>query len=191
MMKRLLRMLTMVSAMALMAVACGSTDSQSESATLSNTEAGEESGDGDDSSEGEEGGDDTVFDSDDIELPTDVGDIPGLSDECEAIANVFLSMSTAFLGGGAIDADLSSFDKLPGELQDDAATVVSALNKLYAGLESLGVDLSDPTALASLTADQAATFAQIGEGLDTAEFDEASENLSNYAEAECDQYDLG
>ena len=166
--------------MALMAVACGSSDSSGsldEFVTPSNAAAGD-SGDG-------------GSDSDGIELPTDVGDILGLSDECEAIANVFLSMSSAFLGGDALDADLGSLAGLPGDLQDDAALVVEVVNELYAGLDSLGIDLSDPAALASIAGDQAAEFGELADSLDTAEFEEASENLSAYAEAECDPFAQG
>jgi hypothetical protein len=179
MMARHLGVLIVVTAIAMVAMACGGGDADDVSRT--SAPPSETVGDGDGAGE-EHGGDDG-----DIRFPTDVGNIPGLSDECEAIVNVFLSVGSVFFGGGPTDANLSSFDELPGNLREDAAVVLGALDELYTELDKLGVDLSDPQAFTSLTQEQAAELAQIGEKLETPEFNEASDNLSAFAEAECDR----
>lgn len=163
-----------VGALALLATACGDDDSSTP------FDGGGFGADDDD-----EGGD--FGDLGDLELPGDVGDIPGLSDDCEAIANVFLSFSSAFFGGDPVDADSSRFDGLPGELRDDADIVVGALNELYEEFDRLGLDLSDPTAFATMTEEEAAAFGELSDNLDSAEVSDAMDNLEVYATAECDQ----
>ncbi|MDG2113025.1 MAG: hypothetical protein P8N02_10475, partial [Actinomycetota bacterium] len=95
-------------------------------------------------------------------------------------------MSSALFGGDPAEAGLSSFSGLPSDLQDDAAVVLNTLNEFYVAMDDLGLDLADSEAFASMTPQQAAAFSEIGEKLDTVEFSEASENLSAYADAECD-----
>ena len=121
-------------------------------------------------------------------IPVTVADVLGLSDECEAIANLFLAMVSVFSGGNPA-ASLSAIDGLPGNLQDDAEVMINAFNAYSEGLQNLGVDLSDPTSLASLTEAQQAEFQALSELVDTEEFNQASENLGAYGEAECADFD--
>lgn len=173
--KGYLRFLAMAAVIALVAAACG--------------DSGSSIGDADEAPEATSGGlfGDDGGDGDD-QPPVTVGNIPGLSGECEALINVFLSMGTIFTGGDFSGVNMDAFNDLPGDLQDDAATVVDTLNAYAQGLQDLGVDLSDPQAFVNLTPAQQAAFGGLAESVDSDEFNDAADRLSAYGEAECDQF---
>ncbi|MEE8330525.1 MAG: hypothetical protein V3R84_02040 [Acidimicrobiia bacterium] len=120
--------------------------------------------------------------------PLTVGNIPGLSDDCQALANVFLSFSGVFLGGDAPDINLDAISDLPGDLQADAALLIAGAQAYVDGLAELGVDLTDPTSLATLTEDQQQAFGDLADSIDTDEFNDAADRLSAYGEVECAEF---
>ena len=121
-------------------------------------------------------------------IPATIGDIPGLSDDCEALANVFLSFASIFSGGGVNIPDSSAFNDLPGNLQDDAEIVIGALSDWADGLADAGIDLTDPSSLASLTEAQQQQLQALSEAFDTTEINDALDRMSDYGEAECDTF---
>lgn len=188
-MKGYLKYLALVAVFALIATACGDSGSspfdEAADTAISTTE---DTGGGDDGGDDGGGG---FGDAGDDTIPVTVGNIPGVSGECEALLNVFLSMSRAFIGGEFVAVDLQSFSELPGDLQDDAALVVDTLNDFAEGLEDMGVDLTDPQWALALTPAQQQAFATLGETLDAEAFTNATDNLSAYGEAECEGFLLG
>jgi hypothetical protein len=167
--------------MALFFAACGDSGSSIDAlddATAA-TSGGDLGGGGDDG-----GG---LFGSDET-IPITVGNIPGLSNECEALVNVFLAFTNVFSGGQIQAPSLDVISGLPGDLQADAAIMIETMQAYADGLQELGIDLSDPLSFSSLTEEQQMAFGELSEAFDTEEFNAASERLSAYGEAECDQF---
>ncbi len=127
-------------------------------------------------------GDDTISIGD---LPTDVGNLPGVSGECEALLNLFLSIGGAFLGGEVSSLDSGALASLPGEIRDDAQVVSETLREFSETLQALGIDFADPSSLSSLTEAQQAELNALTESLDSEQFNAASDNLSAYGEQQC------
>ena len=126
------------------------------------------------------------------DLPTDVGDLPGVSGECEALLNLFLSISGAFLGGEVSTLDAAALANLPGDIRGDAQLVSATLRQFSEGVQALGLDFADPASFATLTEAQQEEFSTLGESLDTAQFNAASDNLSAYGEQQCEnEFGLG
>ena len=120
------------------------------------------------------------------DLPTNVGNIPGVSGECEALLNLFLSIGGAFLGGAVAPLDAGTLASLPAEVRADAVILSETLVEFSAGLEAAGIDLSDPATYTTMTESQQAAFSALGDSLDTPEFNAASDNLSEYGEQQCE-----
>ena len=120
------------------------------------------------------------------DLPTDVGDLPGVSGECEALLNLFLSIGGAFLGGSVSPLDPGTLASLPPDIRDDAQLLSEALSQFSDGLQDLGVNLSDPSSLATMTPAQQEAFTALTDSLDTEQFNAASDNLSEYGEQQCE-----
>jgi len=120
------------------------------------------------------------------DLPTNVGDIPGVSNECEALLNLFLSMGGVFVGGDVTPLDPGSLASLPPDVRDDALFVSNALAQFSEGLQDLGVDLSDPSTFATMTEQQQEAMSALSDSLDSEAFNEASDNLSAYGEQQCE-----
>lgn len=115
-------------------------------------------------------------------LPTAVGNIPGVSGECEAYANLSLAMANVFTGGfSGFDGDLVS--QLPSAGQADGAIIVSALQQFSDGLAAAGIDLTQ--GMTGLSADQIQVFSDLTESVFTDEVDAALDRLSELIEAEC------
>ncbi len=178
-MGRCVRLLAIVAAAAIVGAACS--DSGGSASPFGSNGAPDSAASSEDS-----GG---VFGADGI--PNELGDVLGLSDECEDIANVFLSIGSIFLGGDILEFDADTFRSLPGDLQDDAAIVADGLNAVVAGIADVGLDLSDPASLASMSEEQAAAFSELSESFDSPEFNEALENIDAYATAQCDNFPGG
>jgi len=135
-------------------------------------------------------------DSDDLnpvgDFPTDVGDLPGVSGECEALLNLFLSIGGAFLGSEVSTLDAAALAALPGDIRGDAQLVSETLRQFSVGVQALGVDFADPASFATLTEAQQEEFSALGESLDTAQFKAASDNVSAYGEQQCEnEFGLG
>ncbi len=120
------------------------------------------------------------------DLPTDVGDLPGVSGECEALLNLFLSIGGAFLGGEVSSLNSDALANLPAEIRNDALVVSETLAEFSAGLQDLGVDLSDPSSVGTLTEAQQQAFGALSESMDSDRFNAAADNLSAYGEQQCE-----
>jgi hypothetical protein len=170
--KAYLRFLAIIAVFALVAAGCGDSGSSPfDTATAATSPSGL----------GDEGG--GLFSSDET-IPVTVGNVPGLSDECEALLNVFLGIGSAFLGGYS-GPSLDALSGLPGDLRNDAATLIDALQAYSDGLAELGIDMNDPNSFATLTEAQQQAFAELGEEIDSDEFNAAADRLSAYGEAQC------
>jgi hypothetical protein len=182
-----LRWLAVLAALMLVLAACG--DSGEESSSDPFGGGGESSSDEDPFG----GSSDDLPSADDLEDFADLTDIPdvlGLSDECEALAEVFLGMSQIFLGntGSADELFANAAGALPGALEDDIETIRDAVGAYGEALEDAGVDFNDPNAFASLTPAQQGALADASEVLDTDAVNDAFDNLDAYGQAECDTF---
>jgi hypothetical protein len=125
-------------------------------------------------------------------IPTDVGNLPGVSGECEALLNLFLSIGGVFLGGEVRPLDAGTLAGLPSEIRADALYVSQTLSDFSVSMQQMGVDFSDPSTFATLTPAQQEALGDLSDSLDTAEFNAATDNLSAYGEAQCEsQFDIG
>jgi hypothetical protein len=123
------------------------------------------------------------------QLPIDVGNLPGVSGECEALLSLFLSIGGAFLGGEVSLLDSAALASLPAEIRDDAQVVSETLRQFSDGLQALGINFADPATFSSLSEAQQAEFEALTDSLDSEQFDAASDSLSTYGEQQCgDQF---
>lgn len=85
--------------------------------------------------------------------PTTVGNIPGMSAECESLTNLSIAMTSIFTGTPEeVDRLLAGVDNVPGELADDVAVLQTAIRGLAQAWAEVGVNpLSDPTALSEMS----------------------------------------
>jgi hypothetical protein len=120
------------------------------------------------------------------DLPTDVGDLPGVSGECEALLNLFLSIGGAFLGGEVSALDTAALAGLPGDVRADAQIVSDTLRDFSVGLQDMGINLADPASFATMTEAQQAAFDELTASLDSDQFNTASDNLSAYGDQQCE-----
>jgi hypothetical protein len=118
-------------------------------------------------------------------LPTGVGNIPGVSSECEALVNLYLSISAAFTGGAISAVDPATLANLPADVRADALLVSDTLKQYSDGLQALGIDFSDPTSFATMTQEQQDAFTALGDLLNSDEFQAASDRLSAYGDQQC------
>ena len=173
-MQRLFSLL-LVALLALTLAACGDDDDVADLAddpttTTSGSVVGGGSDDG-------SSGSDTTF-------PTSVGNIPGVSSECEAYANLSLALVNVFSGGfTGFGGDLVS--ALPPAGQADGAIVVDALQRFSDGMAAAGIDLTAQGGMAAMDADQLQAFSDLSEEIFTDEIDAAFDRLSELVEAEC------
>jgi hypothetical protein len=129
----------------------------------------------------------TAEDSDTLP-PITVVDVPGIDDDCEALVNVFLSMTTIFSGGEMPEVSADAFDDLPGDIRDDAKLVLETFDEFTDELAEIGIDLSDPQSLASLTEAQQQQFVELSEAFDAPEFNTAIDNLEKFGQEECSSF---
>lgn len=147
---------------------------------------GDDGDDGDVALEDVEGGD-SSSDDESSETTIDLGDLEGLSGECEVFAEAAAAFGAAFSGEGAADfGDLADAmdefaDEAPDEIEDDLRVLAEA----YRGFdEEFGdLDFSDPESFSD--PEVAARLAEAGEVFNSAEVTEANENLSAFTEANC------
>ncbi len=111
---------------------------------------------------------------------TTVGDVPGFSDECEAIVN-FIGATGQILSGqidagrgrGLVDEFLSS---VGDEIRADATVLAEATKALLDVIEQFGdfgTAITDPAGQAALAA------------LENPDYDQATDNLGDYVADEC------
>jgi hypothetical protein len=158
-----------VAVLALVAAGCGGDDSSEASGDATETAVVETETTDDDG---------TATDDEDVEI----GDLSG---ECAQFAGISSKLAQS-LGGQ--DADLEEAarvfdeiaDEVPDEIKDDYRVIADNFAKIAEALE--GVDLTsgavpDPETLAKLEA--------LGQTLDSAEVQQASENLEAWARENC------
>lgn len=126
---------------------------------------------------------------------TDAGNLSGLltSNQCLDAAK---AMASAFSGGisaaGFVEWDevAAGFDRMsdvaPAEIRGDLALMADALGEFFSILQDAGVDLTDATAMAD-PALQAA-LQEASEKIDTEEFEEAADNVDQWFEEQCADY---
>ncbi len=117
----------------------------------------------------------------------DVGNIPGVSNECEALLNLSIGVSQLVLGtSNAQEIIEAAKGDFPGELGDDIQAIAEAVGQYESALGDLQIDLvNNPLAFAALTPAQLTQLEAAGAALSTTRVDQAFENIPNYAEKEC------
>ena len=156
-------------------------------------------GDDDADGAGDEGGNTPTTtqrarDNDATVVPTSIPDILGLSDECEGLANVMLGVIQAFAGAveGTDTLFAAGIDSLPSELEDDIAVLRSAVTEFAAAMDEIGVNpFTDPNAFAEMTPEQIEQFEKLTGLFDSDEVDQAFENIEEYGERECNEFNIG
>jgi hypothetical protein len=76
-------------------------------------------------------------------------------------------------------------DRAPSEISDDMQVIADAFRNLFDAMDELDIDLTDPTAIASMTP---ADFEKLEEAfgfMDSDAIDEASNNIAEFFEREC------
>ena len=133
---------------------------------------------------GDEGG--TSGTQSDLTLGT-IGDIPGLSGECEALAEFLFGISQTFVTGrNAQDLIEAARGGLPSSLHDELDTVAAAATGYSDLLREYDVDLiDDPNSFSRLSPEQQNALAEATEEFSSPEVDAAMETLTNYGEQEC------
>lgn len=158
------------------AAACGGDDT-GDAAPTTEADAADDGGSAD-------GGDDMV----------DVDEVPGLSGECEEMVAAYLEASSGLgsIMSGTGDTDFSEVaayfsevaDELPDEISGDFEVFAQAYSEFAQALEDADIDLSDmssadPAALEALT--------PALEAFNDPAVTEASENISDWMDANCAQ----
>ncbi|MCP3974071.1 MAG: YebC/PmpR family DNA-binding transcriptional regulator [bacterium] len=152
-------------------------------------------GGGDDETAGDnDGGDGTTGSTAATVVPTALPNIPGLSDECRALANMMLAATQAFTGiNENVDEMFAAAEAgVPDDLRDDVAIVKKAVESFGAALEELGVNpFQDPTAFANLTEEQIEQLEAASDLLDGEDVNNAFDEISDWGERECDEFAPG
>ena len=152
-------------------------------------------GGGDDDSAGGDGDNDgTPGSTAATVVPTALPNIPGLSDECTALANMMLAATQAFTGlSDNTDEMFAAAEAgVPSELRGDFEIVKGAVERFGAAMEELGVNpFQDPTAFASLTPEQIAQLEEASDLLDSEPVDAAFDRISEWGARECDDFAPG
>lgn len=115
-------------------------------------------------------------------LPSSVGDIPGLSAECEAFADLSLAMSNT-LGGGFVGIPDDLVDRLPADARDDGRVIVEALQEFGDRLEDAGIDLSQ--GIGSFDEGQIETYGEISGEVFDSDVEDAFDRLAGMVADEC------
>jgi len=186
---KVVRLFALIVALTLVAAACGGDSveealvEEAQSQATGGTDAGAAGDDEGADDEGTDGGstDDTIG-----TLPdTPVGDIPGLSSECEALANLVFGFTQLVIGGDADQLLAAAQSGLPSSLDDEIAIIMEGANQYADALGDLEIDLSDPTSFAALSPEEIAQLEAASQVIDTDAFNSALEAVSEYGEAEC------
>ena len=177
----MMKMIALLAVLLLVGAACGDSGGNGNDpfgiGTATTSDPGTSPGGGD------TGGDNATVPT----LGTLLEGIPGLNNECLAVANVFLAMGQVIATGGAgSDALLAEAAAgIPAELQDDLAVIATALAAYSNALEDAGIDLTDPGAFGNLTEAQINQLNAIDEIIDSDEVNQAFDNFEAYGDAQC------
>jgi hypothetical protein len=156
-------MVVMAAVFALVVAACGDDDSADNGASADNGNSS--------------GNPEATFDPDET-IPVTVGDVPGLSSECEALANLALAIGRAFTGG-VEEVPAGIVEDLPSEMRADGEIVLEALTEYSRRLEEAGIDLSG--GVFSLAEDQIEAYSDITEEVFDEELEDAYERIGEAA----------
>lgn len=138
----------------------------------------------------------TTTDPDEVDDLSEIPGFEGLSEDCQVFAQVSLAFGAAFTGafGGGDDGDfddvaaeLEQFvDDVPEEVRDDVAVIARAFEEYATAIEDIDLTdqeaMADPEVLAQVT-EAAAVF-------ESPEVQEASDNLDEYANENCELDEL-
>jgi hypothetical protein len=169
-MNSLRRLVFLLAAVALVASACGD-DSGSSSPETTGADSSSD-------------GDIAIPDLDDL-------DLPGVSDECLAVAQAAAEAASAagaaFTPGGDLSQTETFFDgaidAAPDEIKDDFEVLAQAFGDYAQAIQDAGADLSDPN---SFTDPEVLAALQNGvEAFSTDAYEEAADNISAWGEANC------
>lgn len=164
-MHRYVRMVAVATVFVLVVAACGDDDS---------ADNGDVSGAGDNG-----GNPEVTFDPDET-IPVTVGDVPGFSSECEALANLSLAIGRAF-SGGFDEVPSGIVDDLPSDMRADGEILLEALSEYGKRLEEAGIDLSQ--GLAALSADQIEVYSEVAGEVFDEELEDTVDRISEAAAA--------
>jgi hypothetical protein len=115
---------------------------------------------------------------------TTFGNIPGLNDECTAVANLSAAFSQALTGSlGELPDDI--VNSLPADARDDGRVLADALEEFSAGLQAAGVDLTNLQGLGALSPEQLEAWANLSETVFDEEVEDAVDRLSEAVSAAC------
>jgi hypothetical protein len=176
-------------------VACGGDDDDSGSSSSDQPSASSSSGGSTSSSSDSSSGSSSSSSSSSESSSSDPSGEEILAN-CPELLGMFGAFSAgAFAnpGAGNVGDDLETLadvlqnaaDNAPSEIKDDMQVVANTFATFYSKLDDLGVDFSNPASFASLSASQQAEFQAAMESLDTAEFEQASNNLTAYFDENC------
>lgn len=149
------KMATLV-AVVVLASACGGSDEDAEGATTS-TSPGAGSG----------------------EVVTTFGNIPGVSDECTAVANLSVAVSQVLSGNlGDIPDDI--LDAIPADARADGQVILDAIRLFAESLDADGIELSQG-GLADLTPEQLEAYVTATAEIFDADVEAAADRFGQYA----------
>jgi hypothetical protein len=175
-------------------VACGGDDDDGGNASNDQPAATDSSSSSDSSNADTSSSDST--DSTDDSSNDSADDVSG--EEILANCPELLGMYNAFAGGafaspGSGEFDLenaaqvwqNAADNAPGEIKADMQVMADAFTNVYTALNDIGVDFSNPASFASLDANQQAQLAAAFESFNTAEIEQAANNLDAWFNENC------
>lgn len=110
---------------------------------------------------------------------TTFGNIPGVSDECTAVANLSVALSQALSGSlGGIPNDI--LDAIPGDARADGQIILDAIQRFAESLDADGIDLSQG-GLAGLTPEQLESYVEASAEYFDADVEAAADRFGQYA----------
>ena len=104
-----------------------------------------------------------------------------------------MAFQAAFGGGGtgasgvefSADYFQAFADEAPDEIADDVQVFADAFDAFFTALEDMGSDLTDPSAMAGMTAAQVQQLEEATELMDNEEVEQAADNIEAYLEDVC------
>ena len=121
----------------------------------------------------------TVPDNGAGDVITTFGNIPGVSDECTAIANLSVALTQAVSGSlGEVSDDI--LDAIPADARADGQIILDALREFAGRLADDGIDLTQG-GLAGLSPEQLETYVEASADIFDEEVEAAADRFSQYA----------
>lgn len=119
-----------------------------------------------------------------VNIDEPIDNIPGVSESCEALANLSLAMTQAITGdvGNTADFIAAAKAKAPGEIQADIDALAEGLLAIEAFYQEVGNPMTDPNFFTNVSEEDMERFDEL---FDNEAMDTAFENLGEWAESEC------